>query len=78
MIPRRLCNPKYRAFTDEAVPVATITHTYTKNGMIYMDSHGGEHYFMRKPKPILVEYQRLGYPYGKTLRGLKRFAREMA
>ena len=78
MIPAKLFNRKYRAFTDEGRPVQTVTRSYTSHGILHVESFGGHHPFIRKPKPILAEYQRLGYPYRKTLRGLKRFVREQA
>lgn len=74
----KLCNKKYRRFTDEAEPVETVTREFYIGGILHIESYGGKHYFLRKPKPILEEYRRWGHPYGKTLRGLKRFATEAA
>lgn len=72
----KVLNKNYRKFTDEAVPVETVTREYHRYGILHVESWGGCHPFLRKPKPILAEYQRRGYPFGKTIRGLKRFARQ--
>jgi len=63
---RKIFNRTYRRFTEELLPVETVTHVSERRGMVYVESFGGSHPFLRKPGPSLAEYAKLGYPFGKS------------
>ena len=71
----KLLNRTYYKFTR---PLITIepTNIICDEGYVTFSGFSGNHPFLRKESFILEAYRKAGYPFGKSIRGLKRFAKK--